>query len=114
MLGSERDQLLGRNLDSFLAPNSARDLHAMLTRLSDGASTELGTLQLASTHGAARSVHASARRDPDDRHFLVAFMDVAERAQYLLASNHIEQLNAWREVCPLDNPARCGCRKRAR
>jgi PAS domain S-box-containing protein len=77
MLGSERDQLLGRNLDSFLAPNSARDLHAMLTRLSDGASTELGTLRLASTHGAARSVHASARRDPDDRHFLVAFMDVA-------------------------------------
>src|ERR1700722_4667944 len=36
MLGSERDQLLGRSLDSFLAPNSARTLHAMLTRLSDG------------------------------------------------------------------------------
>jgi PAS domain-containing protein len=76
MLGSERDQLLGRSLDSFLAPTSARALHAMLTRLSDGASTELGTLQLAAAHGAARSVHASAKRDPDDRHFLIAFMDV--------------------------------------
>jgi PAS domain S-box-containing protein len=78
MLGSERDQLLGRSLDSFLAPKSARTLHAMLTRLSDGASKELGTLQLAAAHGAVRSVHASVRRDPDDLHFLVAFVDVAE------------------------------------
>ena len=34
---------------------------------------------------------------------VVALDDDLERAQYLLASNHIEQLNAWREVCPLDN-----------
>jgi PAS domain S-box-containing protein len=77
MLGSGRDQLLGQSLDSFLAPNSARALQAMLSRLSDGASTELGTLRLAATHGTARSVHACAKRDPDDRHFLIAFMDVA-------------------------------------
>src|SRR5450755_3268026 len=31
MLGAERDRLLGRSLDSFLAAQSARALHAMLT-----------------------------------------------------------------------------------
>jgi PAS domain-containing protein len=77
MLGSGRDQLLGQSLASFLAPNSARTLQAMLARLSDAASTELGTLQLTAAHGGARSVHACVKRDPDDRHFLIAFMDVA-------------------------------------
>jgi PAS domain-containing protein len=81
MLGSGRDQLLGQNLDFFLAPNSARALQAMLARLSDDASTELGTLQLAATHGTVRSVHASAKRDPDDRHFLIAFMDIAAQGE---------------------------------
>jgi len=76
MLGSEREQLLGQSLDSFLASKSARALQAMLCRLSDDATTELGTLQLAATHGAARSVHACAKRAPDGRHFLIAFMDV--------------------------------------
>src|ERR1700684_1962013 len=41
MLGAERDRLLGRSLDSYLAPQSAHALHAMLTGVSDGASTEV-------------------------------------------------------------------------
>jgi PAS domain S-box-containing protein len=81
MLGSERDQLLGRTLDSFLAPQSARALHAMLTRLSDGARTEVGTLQLVAGCGAPRSVHASANRDQDGQHFLVVFVDLAEHGE---------------------------------
>jgi len=75
MLGSERDQLVGRTLDSFLAPQSAHALHMMLTRLNDGVvATAVGALQL----GTGRSVHASVNRDPDGRNFLVAFANVAE------------------------------------
>jgi PAS domain-containing protein len=81
MLDCDRAQLLGRKLDAYLAPQSAQALHAMLTRLNDGAPTAVGTLQLAAGHGASRSVHASANRDPGGRCFLVAFADVAERAE---------------------------------
>jgi len=78
MLGSGRDQLLGRSLDSFLAPQSARTLQAMLTRLGDGAPMTVGELQLVAGTGAPRSVHASASRDPHGQRFFVAFLDVAE------------------------------------
>ena len=81
MLGSERDHLLGRTLDSFLAPQSARALHAMLASVSDGAPTEVDALQLSARRGAPRRVHASANRDPDGQHFLIAFMDVAEKGE---------------------------------
>lgn len=76
MLGSERDHLLGRTLDSFLAPQSAGALHAMLNAVSEGAPTEVGALQLAARRGTLRSVQASANRDPDGEHFLVAFVDI--------------------------------------
>jgi PAS domain-containing protein len=77
MLGSERDQLVGRTLESFLAPQSARALHAMLARLSDGALKEASALQVLAGNGAPRSVHATANRDPAGRHFLIAFVEVA-------------------------------------
>jgi PAS domain S-box-containing protein len=78
MLGSERDQLMGRRLDSFLAPQSARALHAMLTGVSNGTPTEVDALRLSTPNGAARHVHASASRDPEGEYFLVAFVGVAE------------------------------------
>jgi hypothetical protein len=78
MLGSERPSLLGRTLDSLLEPRSALALHAMLDRLTDGALRGLGALQLVAPHGVPRNVHASVTRDPDARHFLVVFVDVAE------------------------------------
>jgi PAS domain-containing protein len=77
MLGAERDRLLGRTLDSFLAPQSARALHVMLTGVSDGAPTEVDELQLLARHAAPRRVHACANRDPGGEHFLIAFVDVA-------------------------------------
>lgn len=80
MLGSERDQLLGKTLNSFLTLQSVNALHAMLTRLCDGALTELGALQLMT----GRRVHASAKRDPDGRLFLVAFVEVTEHGESLL------------------------------
>jgi PAS domain-containing protein len=78
MLNFERDQLLGRSLDSFLEPQSARTLHATLERLDSGAAQELLALQLVSAHAAPLSVHACATRDPDGRHFLIALMNVAQ------------------------------------
>jgi PAS domain S-box-containing protein len=78
MLGRERGQLLGQSLLSLLRPESASVLRAMLTRLSEGAPTTLGTLQLAVGQGALRSVHASAKADPEGQHVLVAFIDVSE------------------------------------
>jgi PAS domain-containing protein len=78
MLRVERDQLLGRSLDSFLEPQSARTLHASLDRLDGGAAQELLALQLVSAHAGRQSVQACATRDPDGRHFLVALMNVAE------------------------------------
>jgi hypothetical protein len=77
MLGGNRDQLLGRTLDAFLAPHSARALHVMLTGVSDGAATEAEELQLSASRGPPRRVHASASRDPGGEHFLIAFVDVA-------------------------------------
>lgn len=74
MLGSDRDQLLGRTLDSFLTPASAHTLHSILTGLSGDAPAQVGALQLASGPG----VHASVRRDPDGRSFLIAFVNAAE------------------------------------
>ena len=53
----------------------------MLARLGDGAPTQVGALEFAAGRGAARSVHACANRDPDGRHFLIAFIDTAEHAQ---------------------------------
>jgi PAS domain-containing protein len=78
MLGSERDQLLGRPLDSFLATDSARALHKMLARVSDGATATVDALQLLAQRTAPRRVHAAANRDPDGHQFLIAFVDVAE------------------------------------
>lgn len=77
MLGSQRDQLLGRALESFLVPQSAGALHAMLAGVNDGAASEVDALQLLARRGPPRRVHASVNRDPDGRHFLVAFIDIA-------------------------------------
>jgi PAS domain S-box-containing protein len=81
MLGAERDQLLGRTLDKFLAPQSARALHAMLTGVSDGAPTEVDDLQLLTRRDAPRRVHASVNRDPGGEYFLIAFVDIAEHGE---------------------------------
>jgi PAS domain-containing protein len=77
MLGAERDGLLGRSLESFLAPQSARALHVMLTGVNNGAPTEVGELELLARGAAPRRVHACASRDPGGEHFLIVFADVA-------------------------------------
>jgi PAS domain-containing protein len=81
MLGAERDGLLGRSLESFLAPQSAHALHAMLTGVSDGARTEVDELELLARRAAPRRVHACASRDPGGEHFLIVFVDVARNGE---------------------------------
>ena len=78
MLGCGRDQLLGRTLLSFLAPQSAAQLQLMLARLTDGAALEAGGLQLVAENGAPRSVRAIAKHDPDGGRFLLAFVDAGQ------------------------------------
>ena len=77
MLGCERDKLLRRNFDAFLAPQSARALQAMLTRVDHGASTVAAELQLVTGRRTPRGMHASAGRDPGGQHFLIALVEVA-------------------------------------
>jgi PAS domain S-box-containing protein len=79
MLGSERNRLLGRTLESFLSPQSLRKLQSMLAGVSNGAPMEVAALQLSAGCSAPRSVHASASRDPGGQYFLIAFIGVAER-----------------------------------
>jgi PAS domain-containing protein len=81
MLGRERDQLMGRNLDAFLAPQSARALEAMLTRVYHGAATAGIELQLVTGRCAARGVYASASRDPGGQHFLIALVEADEQRE---------------------------------
>jgi PAS domain-containing protein len=81
MLDCERDQLLGRNLDAFLTPQSARALQVMLTRVVNGASTVAAELQLVSGRRTPRGMHASASRDPDGQHFLIALIELAEHGE---------------------------------
>ena len=77
MLGAGRERLLGRSLDAFLAPQSARALHVMLAGVSDGASTKVDELELLPRRAAPWRVRACANRDPGGEHFLIAFVDVA-------------------------------------
>jgi PAS domain-containing protein len=76
MLRFERDQLLGRALDTFLEPQSAHTLHATLDRLNGGAPREVLALELVSAPE-PQCLHACVTRDPDGRHFLVTLMRVA-------------------------------------
>jgi PAS domain S-box-containing protein len=76
LLGSDRDSLLGRTLDGFLAPHSARALQAMLAHLDEGSRAEAGALELAARDGASRVVQASVRADPAGGRYLVVLMDL--------------------------------------
>jgi PAS domain S-box-containing protein len=83
MLGAERDKLLGRPLDAFLAAQSAQALHAMLTGVAERTATEVAPVRLSIRNGAPRHVQASASRDPAGGQFLVAFVGVADDPRQL-------------------------------
>jgi PAS domain S-box-containing protein len=80
LLGFERDALLGRALDSFLAPHSGRALRAMLTRVGEGRRGEVCALQFTAPDGTPHVLNARANADPAGRRFLVALSEVASTA----------------------------------
>lgn len=74
-LGLAPEALRGRALSEFLSADSARDLHTMLTHLSQGHDMGTCLLTLTAPDHTPRSVHASARKDPASEHFMLALMD---------------------------------------
>ncbi len=80
LMGAEREALLGRSLDGFLAPRSRDALHAMLARIRDGGHGASETLQLMAPEGMPRAVRASANADPAGGHFQLAFVELGEQA----------------------------------
>jgi PAS domain S-box-containing protein len=77
LLGFERDFLRGRSLDSFLTPEGASTLRAMLGRVTEGAPAEIADLHLrAAQGGEIRCMHASASLDPAGGGFLIGLIGV--------------------------------------
>jgi PAS domain-containing protein len=76
LLGQERDALLGRKLDAFLVPHSARALAAMIGRLDSGSRAEAGALELVDPAGMPHVVQAGVNADPAGGRFFVALMDL--------------------------------------
>lgn len=81
LLGGERELLLGQPLFAFLAPNSARELRAVLMSVSEGRRSKVCALQLIGREGDSRPVYATVSADPAGGAFLVALMDAGEGAQ---------------------------------
>jgi PAS domain-containing protein len=76
LLGFERDALLGRALDSFLAPLGADSLRTLLARTAAGHQGEVCELQLLQLGAAPRTVQASAAMDPSGQGFLIALSNI--------------------------------------
>jgi PAS domain-containing protein len=77
LLGSERDSLRGRSLESFLTPDSASTLRAMFGAVTQDAPVSFSDLHLrGAQHGQTRRVHASVCLDPAGGGFLIGLMGV--------------------------------------
>jgi PAS domain S-box-containing protein len=74
LLGTDRDALLGRRLEQFLAPESGGVLRTMLADARDSAGARTLSL-LVAPDGAARALHARASADTVSGRFLIAMMD---------------------------------------
>jgi len=81
LLGSDREAALGRELDSFLEPNSSRALHAALAQVADGADGAACELRFVARDGVSRAAHASVGPDPSGQRFLIACIEVREPAK---------------------------------
>jgi len=81
LLGFDRDSVLGRALDSFLEPDSSRDLRAALVRVAEGAEREDCELRFIARDGVSKHAHASVGPDPSGHRFLIACVEVRESAE---------------------------------
>jgi PAS domain-containing protein len=81
LLGSERNFLRGRSLESFLTAEGASTLRAMQRRLAEGASAEFADLELQSMpDGEIRRMHASACLDPAGGGYLIGLIGVSGKS----------------------------------
>lgn len=78
LLGAERDVLLGRRLESFLEPSSARALRQMMSGVGEDRRGCSGVLRLLLPAGVLRELHACVRSDPAGTGYLVAFALLAD------------------------------------
>ena len=79
LLGFTRDELLGRALDSFLAPQGGQMLHGMLARVKKGSVAERATMALISHDGLPRPVETCINADPAGGNFLIALVPLPEK-----------------------------------
>lgn len=78
LLGSDRDSVLGRALDSFLEPDSSLALHAVLARVADGAERDACELRFVARGRAPQAAYASVGPDPTGQRFLITCVEVRE------------------------------------
>lgn len=78
LLRSGRDELLGRSLDDFLAPQGVPILHRMLARVRDGSAAERAAVAIVPRGGPERSVEVRVHPDPAGHAFLIALVNRLE------------------------------------
>jgi len=80
LLGLEREELIGRTLDSFLEPDSSRALQATLTRVAESAMPDGCALHFIGHDGVSKTAYASVGPDPAGSGFLIACVELRESA----------------------------------
>jgi PAS domain-containing protein len=79
LLGGEREALLGRPLDGFLAPAARPALQSMLARAAAGSGGSARALPLQPADGVPRRVQAAVAADPAGPGFLVALTELGDQ-----------------------------------
>lgn len=80
LLGIGQDELYGRRIDSFLAPDSRPVFLEMLQRLRDGGSRDNCEVQTGGDGNILRRLHVVADITPGDKSFLMVFCE-CDRSQ---------------------------------
>jgi PAS domain S-box-containing protein len=76
MLGYAGEELQGKILTNFLAPDSGNSLSALVARLTADNTIVTGTVDLMTVRGTLKSVRAALRADPASNAILLALIDL--------------------------------------
>jgi PAS domain-containing protein len=79
LLGGDRESLLGRRLDGFLAPPARPSLQSMLARVAAGGSASPCTLTLHVPDGVTRRLQFAVAADPAGPGYFVALTDLGNQ-----------------------------------
>jgi len=80
LLGLDREAVIGRALDTFLEPDSGRELHAALVRVAQGAEVDGCELRFTARDGVSQTAWASVGPDPSGHRVLVACVEIRQAA----------------------------------